>query len=51
MRFRRHRSDARSWPSGLAEVELFAFWENDLASDAPVQPPRPRQSRGGTREG
>ena len=43
MRFRRHRSDARSWPSGLAEVELFAFWENDLASDAPAPPPRPQQ--------
>jgi hypothetical protein len=36
MRLRRHHSDARSWPSGLAEVELFTFWENDLASDVPA---------------
>ena len=46
MRLRRHRTDARSWPSGLAEVELFAFWENDLAGDAPVQPPSPEEDTG-----
>jgi hypothetical protein len=44
MRPRRHHHDARSWPSGRPEVELFTFWENDLTSDVPadstaVQPP------------
>jgi hypothetical protein len=43
MRLRRRHSDARSWPSGLAEVELFAFWERDLAGDAPEQPPPPEE--------
>ncbi|MCW2739711.1 MAG: uncharacterized protein JWR45_133 [Blastococcus sp.] len=33
MRPRRHHHDARSWPSGRAEVELFTFWESDLTSD------------------
>ena len=46
MRLRRRHSDARSWPSGLAEVELFAFWERDLASDAAVQPPLPEEETG-----
>ena len=45
MRLRRRHRDQRL-PSGLAEVELFAFWEADLAGDgtatpSPVPPPVP----------
>jgi hypothetical protein len=43
MRLRRRQPDGHSWPSGLAEVELFSFWERDLAGDAPVEPPRPQE--------
>jgi hypothetical protein len=43
MRLRRRHPDAHSWPSGLAEVELFAFWERDLAGEAPVEPPGPQE--------
>ena len=35
MRRRRHHRDPWSMPSGLAEVELFTFWEADLAADRP----------------
>lgn len=31
MRFWSSRRDQRPWPTGRAEVELFMFWENDLA--------------------
>jgi hypothetical protein len=34
----RHHHDARSWPSGRAEVELFTFWERDLTSELPGDP-------------
>jgi hypothetical protein len=33
---RQHRNERL--PSGLAEVELFTFWEADLAGDVPVEP-------------
>jgi hypothetical protein len=46
MRLRRRQPDGHSWPSGLAEVELFAFWERDLAGDAPVQPAPPEEEPG-----
>lgn len=32
MRFRSNKRDQRAWPTGRAEVELFTFWENDLAN-------------------
>ena len=35
MRLRRHHRDDWSLPSGLAEVELFRFWEADLADTLP----------------
>ncbi|GAB4083149.1 hypothetical protein GCU67_13420 [Modestobacter muralis] len=35
MRFRSNKRDQRSWPTGRAEVELFTFWENDLAVGSP----------------
>jgi hypothetical protein len=48
MRRRRRHGEARL-PSGLAEVELFAFWEVDVASDltdepVPVSPPGPHRT-------
>jgi hypothetical protein len=39
MRLRRRHSDARSWPAGRAEVELFTFWEDDLTDDRPDPAP------------
>ena len=39
MRRRRHHRDPWSMPSGLAEVELFTFWEADLAGDLPPDLP------------
>jgi len=32
VRFRSNKRDQRAWPTGRAEVELFTFWENDLAN-------------------
>jgi hypothetical protein len=36
MRHRRRHRDDWSLPSGLAEVDLFRFWEADLADDLPA---------------
>ena len=37
MRLRRRHRDDWSLPSGLAEVELFRFWEEDLVGDLPPE--------------
>lgn len=37
MRLRRRHRDGWSLPSGLAEVELFRFWEADLAGTRPPE--------------
>lgn len=37
MRLRRRHRDDWSLPSGLAEVELFRFWEEDLVGALPPE--------------
>jgi hypothetical protein len=37
MRMRRRHRDDWPIPSGLAEVELFRFWEEDLVGDLPPE--------------
>jgi hypothetical protein len=37
VRLRRRHRDDWSLPSGLAEVELFRFWEEDLVGDLPPE--------------
>jgi hypothetical protein len=37
MRLRRRHRDDWPIPSGLAEVELFRFWEEDLVGDLPPE--------------
>jgi hypothetical protein len=37
MRMRRRHRDDWTIPSGLAEVELFRFWEEDLVGDLPPE--------------
>ena len=41
MRLRRRHRDDWWLPSGLAEVELFRFWEADLGLDETVLPAAP----------
>jgi hypothetical protein len=43
MRPRRHHPDAGTAPSGRAEVDLFTFWEHDVAGEPADLPAVPEE--------